>query len=163
MRTKNGQTETDLVELAKAAMLDRGFYAEFPDEVLQEVGAMTSPAPAYPLPDFMDMRTKLWISIDNDDSKDLDQLTYAEVTPEGKERIFVAVADVDALIKKDSPSDKYAYNNTTSVYTPEVIFSMLHPRFSTDLTSLNPDVDRCAVIIESEVDKKGSSPLSRCA
>ncbi|MFA6916555.1 MAG: RNB domain-containing ribonuclease [Parachlamydiales bacterium] len=154
---KNGaeNIDVDLAELAKTAMLERGFFADFPPEVQAEVAAINAPANPPPIPSFKDMREKLWISIDNDDSKDLDQLTYAEIAPDGKEMIYIAVADVDALVKKGSASDAYAYNNTTSVYTPEKIFPMLDPKLSTNLTSLNPDVDRCAVVVEIFVDKSG--------
>ena len=72
-----------------------------------------------------DLRDRLWASIDNDDSRDLDQLTVAEALEGGRTRILVAVADVDALVGKDSALDAHAARNTTSVYTPAVIFPML--------------------------------------
>lgn len=156
MKSTTSNVDINLADLARDAMIERGFIPEFPEDVMNQVAALNKPAEPPALPSFRDMRQKLWVSIDNDDSKDLDQLTYAEVTPDGKEVIFVAVADVDALVKKGSPSDLYAFNNTTSVYTPERIFPMLNPKLSTNLTSLNPDVDRCAVVIEVEVEDSGN-------
>ncbi|MDP1969081.1 MAG: RNB domain-containing ribonuclease, partial [Burkholderiaceae bacterium] len=86
----------------------------------------------------------------NDDSRDLDQLTAVEPLTRGELRVFVAVADVDALVKKGSPIDAHARMNTTSVYTSARVFSMLPERLCTDLTSLNPDQDRMALVIEMD-------------
>lgn len=141
-----------LDEIAKEAMKERGFIPEFPPAVLQEVEGLAGPASGHR--NYRDMRDKLWISIDNPESRDLDQLTYAE---EGK--IYVAVADVDALVKKGTAIDGYAAHNTTSVYTPTRIFPMLPLKLSNDLTSLNPHTDRCAIVIEVKVDKEGKFEL----
>ena len=102
------------------------------------------------------MRSLLWASIDNDDSRDLDQLSVAEALPNGETRVFVAIADVDALVKKGTPLDERAAQNTTSVYTAGGVFPMLPEKLSTDLTSLNPDEDRLAVVIEFVVDGGGA-------
>ena len=98
--------------------------------------------PAGTTDDLRDVRDRLWASIDNDDSRDLDQLTVAESLESGQVRILVAVADVDALVRKTSAIDGHAARNTTSVYTPAAIFPMLPEALSTDLTSLNEDQDR---------------------
>ena len=103
-----------------------------------------------------DMRALLWCSIDNDDSRDLDQLTMAEPVSETATLIRVAVADVSELVTKDSALDQHAAKNTTSVYTEAQIFPMLPLRLSTDLTSLNPNEDRFAVVVEGLVDAEGS-------
>lgn len=99
-------------------------------------------------PDIRDLRTLLWCSIDNDDSLDLDQLTYCELQQDGASRMLVAIADVDALVKKGSAIDGHARNNTASVYTSARIFPMLPERLSNDLTSLNDGQDRLAVVTE---------------
>src|SRR6185436_14983458 len=103
-----------------------------------------------------DLRGLLWASIDNDDSKDLDQLSVAEPAPGGAVKILVAIADVDALVRKDSAIDGHARTNTTSVYTAAEIFPMLPEKLSTDLTSLNEDEERLAIIIEMEVAADGA-------
>ena len=103
-----------------------------------------------------DLRDLLWASIDNDDSRDLDQLTVAETLPEDKVKIRVAVADVDALVKDGSAIDEHARHNTTSVYTAAEIFPMLPEKLSTDLTSLNFDEERLAVVVEMEIAADGS-------
>lgn len=138
-------------ELAALAMIGKGFIPGFPPEVVRETAAIAPPA--FPIPGFQaqDLRNLLWFSLDNDDSRDLDQLTYAEKLPGGGYKIFVAVAYVDLLVKKDSAIDHRAENNTTSVYTPTKIFPMLPERLSTDLTSLNPGEDRVAVIFEGSL------------
>ena len=102
-----------------------------------------------------DMRHLLWASIDNDDSLDLDQLTVAEALPDKMVKILVAVADVDALVKKNSAIDEHARQNTTSVYTAGKTFPMLPEKLSTDLTSLNYQEDRPAMVIEMAIDEMG--------
>ncbi len=103
-----------------------------------------------------DMRNLQWASIDNEDSRDIDQLTVAEEMLLGKVKIFVAIADVDSAIKNGSAIDLHARNNTTSVYTAAEIFPMLPEKISTDITSLNFDVDRLSIVIEMLIDADGS-------
>jgi VacB/RNase II family 3'-5' exoribonuclease len=107
------------------------------------------------------LRNRFWASIDNDDSRDLDQLTVAESLAGGRVRILVAVADVDALVRKGSAAiDGHASRNTTSVYTPAVIFPMLPLALSTDLTSLNENQDRIAVVADMVFGEDGSLTAS---
>jgi exoribonuclease-2 len=143
-----------LAELAREAMIERGLDPFFSDDVQQQVDAIDGPA-APTEPDIRDLRSLPWCSIDNDDSRDLDQLTYAEEAPGGT-RVLIAVADVDALVPKDTPVDLRAQHNTTSVYTAARIFPMLPEKLSTDLTSLNEDEDRLALVAEMLVDADGS-------
>ena len=103
-----------------------------------------------------DLTELLWASIDNDDSRDLDQLTVAETLTGDAVRIRVAVADVDALVKAGSAIDQHARHNTTSVYTAAEIFPMLPEQLSTDLTSLNADVERLAVVVEMVIGADGT-------
>jgi exoribonuclease-2 len=103
----------------------------------------------------------LWASIDNDDSRDLDQLTVSEAISESKVRIMVAIADVDLLVKEGSAINAHARHNTTSVYTAAKIFPMVPEKLSTDLTSLNMNEERLALVIEMEVDADGSLLDSR--
>ena len=103
-----------------------------------------------------DLRGLLWCSIDNDDSRDLDQLTVAEGEVDGGVRVLVAIADVSATVAPGSAIDAHAGVNTTSVYTPARIFPMLPDRLSTDLTSLNPGEDRLAVVVGMTVDAGGA-------
>ena len=107
-----------------------------------------------------DLRGLLWASIDNDDSLDLDQLTVAESLPDKPVRILVAVADVAALVKKNSAIDDHARQNTTTVYTAGKIFSMIPEKLSTDLTSLNDGQDRLAVVIEMVIKPTGEMQSS---
>jgi exoribonuclease-2 len=144
-------TSVDLDQLARRAMIERGLQPDFPPAALAQARQMTEPA----VDSVPDQRHLPWCSIDNDDSRDLDQLTVAEARPGGGARVLIAIADVDVLVVKDSPLDEHAQQNTTSVYTPSEIFPMLPERLSTDLTSLNADEDRIAIVISFVVDHEG--------
>ena len=133
-----------LAAIAHQAMIDRGLEPDFPVAAQKELAAIGGPAK--PTDNIRDQRNLLWASIDNDDSRDLDQLTVAASLAAGQVRILVAVADVDALVRKASALDGHAAYNTTSVYTPAAIFPMLPEALSTDLTSLNEDQDRIAIV-----------------
>ena len=150
----NNRQSDSLADLARQAMIERGLEPDFSKEVMQQAAAAKPSSEASP--DIRDMREIAWCSIDNDDSRDLDQLTYAEKLGDGNVRVYVAVADVDALVKKDSPADERAAHNTTSVYTAARIFPMLPERFSTDLTSLNEHEERLAVVAEMTVRDDGT-------
>jgi exoribonuclease-2 len=107
-----------------------------------------------------DLRNLLWSSIDNDDSRDLDQLTVAEALGNGATKILVAIADVDELVASGSAIDDHAATNTTSVYTAAQIFPMLPEPLSTNLTSLNPGETRRAVVVEMVVESSGTIAAS---
>jgi ribonuclease R len=148
-----------LMSIAHRVMLERGLQPDFSSAVLAELERLQRPAQ----PDggsFRDLRSLLWCSIDNDDSLDLDQLSVAEALPGGRVKILVAVADVDALVKKGTAIDGHARTNTTSVYTAAEIFPMLPEKLSTNLTSLNFAQERLAVVIEIVVDAGGALQAS---
>jgi len=136
-------------------MIQRGLLPEFSPAALAQArsfrGAALESGPA-----IRDLRDRLWCSIDNDDSRDLDQLSVSESLANGAVRILVAIADVDALVERDTPIDQHARTNTTSVYTAAEIFPMLPERLSTDLTSLNQDCDRMAMVVEMTVTSDGT-------
>jgi VacB/RNase II family 3'-5' exoribonuclease len=140
-----------LQRIAHKAMIDRGLEPDFPKDALAELATLT----AQPKEDVRDLRALLWCSIDNDDSRDLDQLSVSAKDPAGT-KILVAIADVDALVKKGSALDRHAHVNTTSVYTAAQIFPMLPERLSTDMSSLNGDEDRYAIVIEYVVKADGT-------
>ncbi len=143
-----------LVKIARRAMLERGLAADFPAQVIREVSAVKEPLPDT-TPPVRGLQGLPWCSIDNDSSEDLDQLTAAEAQKDGSVKIFVAIADVDAIVNKHTAMDGFAGVNTLSVYTPAVIFPMLPEKLSTDLTSLKFDSERAAVIMEMTVDTTG--------
>ena len=143
--------------IAFAVMRERGLAPEFSPAALAQAQAARPPS----LPSgrgVQDLRGLLWCSIDNDDSRDLDQLSVAEPLPgaQGDVRMRVAIADVDGVAERETPIDQHAAINTTSIYTPAVIFPMLPERLSTDLTSLVPDADRRAVVVEFTVGTDGA-------
>ncbi len=137
----------ELADLAVVAMRERGLEPEFPKPVIEQLKTIDGPS-AEDGAGIIDMTGLLWCSIDNDDSRDLDQLTVSETLPDGSVKIMVAIADVDTLVAKDTPIDRHAQINTTSVYTSARIFPMLPEKLSTDFTSLNPHEERVATVTE---------------
>lgn len=149
-----------LKSIAHRAMLERGMFPDFSSEALAELERLQAPVVTKDKPSndphgIRDLRNLLWSSIDNDDSLDLDQLAVAAAAPSDQVKILVAIADVDSCIRKGSAIDQHARNNTTSVYTAAEIFPMLPERVSTDLTSLNFNEDRLAIIVEMLVGADG--------
>ena len=146
---------SDLADIARRAMREKGLDPDFPKDALQQLTHIEAPARDKD-PAIRDLRDLLWASIDNDDSRDLDQLSVAEELGGGSVKVLIAIADVDALVRKGTPLDSRAARNTTSVYTAGGVFPMLPEKLSTDLTSLNQDEDRLAVVIEYVVNADGT-------
>jgi len=136
-------------------MIEHDLLPEFEKPVLTELGAIGGPARTQS-PSVRNLRGLLWASIDNDDSLDLDQLSVAEPLAGGQVKILVAIADVDALVKKASAIDRHAQHNSTSIYTAAQVFPMLPERLSTDLTSLGEGQERLAIVIEMIIDSTGA-------
>ncbi len=151
----NISSRDQLKAIAHRAMIQRGLLPDFAPTVLAETEAIVAAA-AEADPSIRDLRGLLWCSIDNDDSRDLDQLTVAEPRADGSVKILIAVADVDALVKVGSAIDGHARTNTTSVYTAGEIFFMLPERLSTDLTSLGEGEVRLAIVIQAVVAADGT-------
>ncbi len=149
------ETDADsriLPDLARRAMWERQLNTDFPSSLLAEVEACQTATDG---PGVRDLRDLLFFSIDNDDSLDLDQLSYAERLPDAGIRVLVAIADVDALVPQGSGIDRHAAVNTTSIYTSGGVFPMLPRRLSEDLTSLNEGQDRLAVVTEMVIGQDG--------
>ncbi len=155
MNQKTAPCRARLKNIARQAMLQRGLLPDFSAAAMAETNSIAGAATAAG-PSFRDLRSLLWASIDNDDSRDLDQLSVAVPAAGGAVKILVAVADVDAVVKKGCAIDGHARANTTSVYTAAEIFAMLPEKLSTDLTSLAEGKERLAIIIEMAVDPDGA-------
>ncbi len=154
------QHRTILQDIARKAMIARGLLPDFSSKALAEVETLRIPVlsdgkSAQDISIARDLRHLLWASIDNDDSRDLDQLTVAEQMPSGVVKIYVAISDVASTIRDGSAIDQHARANTTSVYTAAEIFPMLPEKVSTDLTSLNYDEDRLSIVVEMWLDMNG--------
>ena len=158
-----GNARSQLERIAHAAMLEAGLLPDFSPAETAQLDRIHGAAPL--APDVRDLRHLPWASIDNDDSRDLDQLSVADVSG-GAVKILVAIADVDALVAKGTPIDSHAQANTTSVYTAARIFPMLPEKLSTDLTSLAENAERLSIVIEMTVSAGGeitSSQVYRAA
>ncbi len=143
----------DLIKLAREAMLAHGLTPDISDEALLQLASIS--APRQPSRQTKDLQHFLWHSIDNDDSRDLDQVTYAERSSNSEATIYIAIADVDSLVEKNSALDHQAQINTTSVYTPAKTFPMLPEKLSTNLTSLNEREGRLAIVISMIISSQG--------
>jgi VacB/RNase II family 3'-5' exoribonuclease len=150
-------TTPNLQAIARQVMTAEGFEPDFPPETQKQLAEITAHPPQLaPSDKVRDLRTLLWSSIDNDTSKDLDQIEVAERLPNGDVKVMIGIADVDAFVAKDSPIDQHAERETTSVYTGVSIFPMLPNELSTGASSLLPDVDRPAVVTEFVVNASGA-------
>ena len=161
MNKNNYRHRTILQDIARRAMIERDLLPDFSPAALAELDRLQTPEMKNGKPNgkgrqIRDLRELLWASIDNDDLRDLDQLTVAEAMPAGTVKILVAIADVEETVKIGSAIDQHACHNTTSVYTAAEIFPMLPERISTDVTSLNLNEDRLATIIEIDIAADGS-------
>ena len=145
----------DLAVCAHQEMIAEGFAPDFPPEVERQVAALAARAAPAVDGSLRDLRQLPWSSIDNDSSRDLDQIEAAERVAGGI-RVRIGIADVDADVEVGSPIDKHAATETTSVYTGIRTFPMLPERLSTDLTSLNEGADRRAVVVEFVVSPEGA-------
>ncbi len=145
----------NLVAAAHTEMIEQGFQPDFPAGTDTELAAIKA-QPALPsAPGAQDLRNLLWSSIDNDTSKDLDQVEWAEQLPDGRIRVLIGVADVDVRVPHGSLLDKHAQSETTSVYTGVTVFPMLPPELSEGITSLNENEDRVAMVVEFTADATG--------
>ncbi len=142
--------------MARRAMIENGFALEMPTRAALELQAIADKQQNnLNDPSIRDLRATLWSSIDNRESRDLDQVEYAEALPGGDIRLLIGIADVDAFVPKDSAIDRHALENTTSVYTGVETFPMLPEKLSNHTTSLLEDVDHLAVVIEIVLDTEG--------
>ena len=155
----NHQIHFDLKAAARRSMIEHGFEPDYPPPVAGQLQQIQQHPPQ--LPDgTRDLCSCLWSSIDNDTSRDLDQIEFAEPVPGGGFRVSIAIADVDAFVPKGSPIDRHALRETTTVYTGVENFSMLPEALSTGLTSLLQDQERAAVVIEFTVDAQAQIAAS---
>ncbi len=155
LNSGDGQHRAILQDIARRAMLERGLLPGFSPAALAELDGIQASS-GIDGGTSRDLKHLPWCSIDNDDSRDLDQLTVAQATSGDDVRILVAIADVDALVRKGSALDEHARRNTTSVYTAALIFPMLPAKLSTDLTSLNVREERTSIVIEMALGADGS-------
>jgi VacB/RNase II family 3'-5' exoribonuclease len=141
----------DLVAAARRSLTEYGFEADYPPQVQQELAALEAHPPKMD-PSAEDLRHLLWSSIDNDTSRDLDQIEYADILPDGRSRVLVGIADVDQYVPKGSAIDQYAAKETVTLYTGVKNFSMLPEALSTGLTSLLEQQDRACMVTEFVLD-----------
>src|SRR5271170_1701758 len=151
-----GSAHIDLQAIAKQVVLQHGFNPDFSPEVQQQLADLRAHPPAIaPGGRVRDLRSQLWSSIDNDTSRDLDQIEVAERLPNGDVRVMVGIADLDAFVPKLSAIDQHAARETTTVYAGVRNFAMLPEELSTGKSSLLENQDRLGVVVEFVVDSAG--------
>jgi exoribonuclease-2 len=146
----------DLLAIAHQSMIEAGFLPDFSRAVKSEVESLAGKPFEFSAAMGRDLRTLLWSSIDDSNTRDLDQVEYAEALANGDTRLLIGIADVDAFVLKGSATDAHAVENCTSVYTGVKTFPMLPEQLSTDLTSLVEGEDRLAVVTEMVVAADGT-------
>jgi exoribonuclease II len=147
----------DLQAVAKEIMLEHGFEPDFPPQVPEQLASLKDHPPQVSAGgEIRDLRDLLWSSIDNDTSRDLDQIEVAERLSNGDVKILVGIADVDAFVPQQTPIDQHAARESTTVYTGIRNFPMLPEELSTGATSLLEDQDRLSVVIEFVADSAGN-------
>src|SRR5207237_1060792 len=147
-------THVNLARAARRIAIERGFEPDAGPDVAREVATLRAPTLA--AMDARDLRDLPWSSIDNEESRDLDQIEYAESIENGAIRLLVGIADVDSLVPRGSAVDAHAQKNSTSLYTGVAIFPMLPNELSAGLTSLLPEQDRLAIVVEVVVEQDGT-------
>src|SRR5712671_454792 len=146
----------NLQAIARQVMQAQGFQPDFPPEAQKQLADIKAHPPQLtPSDKVRDLRNLLWSSIDNDTSKDLDQIEVAERLPNGDVKVLIGIADLDAFVPKNSPIDQHAARETTTVYAGIRNFPMLPEELSTGKTSLLENQDRLSVVIEFVVDADG--------
>lgn len=148
----------NLSAAAQRCMAEHGFHPEFSHDAQQQLSTIVANSTARRSEGYeqlADLRNLLWSSIDNDDSRDLDQIEWTESMPDGRIRVLIGVADVDETVHRGTPLDRHAASETTSVYTGVRTFPMLPAELSENLTSLDEHQDRASVVTEFCVDAKG--------
>jgi exoribonuclease-2 len=145
----------DLAQAALDEMHAAGFRPEFGAGVDQQTAAIEKAlGQGPPTAGVEDLRGSGWSSIDNDTSKDLDQIEVAERVAGGI-KLRVAIGDVAAAVAQGSPIDQHAQAQTQTIYTAVKNFPMLPLELSTGVTSLNESGDRQAVMMTFTVGPDG--------
>jgi exoribonuclease-2 len=146
----------DLQSIARQVMLQYGFQPDFSAQVQEQLAHLQrGPSPVESAPAAKDLRALLWSSIDNDTSRDLDQIEVAERLQDGSIKVMIGIADVDAFVEKGSPIDQHAARETTTIYAGVRNFPMLPEQLSTGATSLLPNNDKLCLVTEFMVSADG--------
>ncbi len=147
---------SDLQSAARLTMLEHGFEPDFPPEVQQQLAQLVTRPPAIaPSGNVRDLRSLLWSSIDNDSSRDLDQVEVVQRLTDGSFKVMIGIADVDAFVAKVSPIDQHAGKETTTVYAGVRIFPMLPEQLSNGMSSLLEGADKLSIVVEAVVSTEG--------
>ncbi len=95
-----------------------------------------------------------FVTIDGENARDFDDAIYVEKRGKGF-KLWVAIADVSAYVRKSSALDEEAYLRGTSVYFPNMVIPMFPEKLSNGICSLNPEVERLAMVVEMDFSSTG--------
>lgn len=138
-----------------------GIPADWPDDVLAEVGKIPQQVKETDLPGRTDLRHLPFVTIDGDDAKDFDDAVYCYQKPKGGFQLYVAIADVSHYVAMGCALDKEAARRGNSVYFPGKVVPMLPEALSNGICSLNPKVDRLCMVAEMAISADGKISRSR--
>ena len=127
---------------------------EWPKDVVQQISHFTTEVAEDDKVNRVDHRKTPFVTIDGEDARDFDDAVYCEKTPGGW-KLYVAIADVSHYVKKGSALDEEAILRGNSVYFPGRVVPMLPEVLSNGLCSLNPNVDRLAMVAEISLTTRG--------
>src|SRR5262249_55317697 len=129
---------------------------EFPEDAAAQ--ARTAPGELGPtdLADRIDLRDRRFATIDPETARDFDDALCIEDGPHGGPRVWVAVADVSHYVRWGDALDREAAIRGVSVYLPDRVIPMLPHQLSAGICSLNPNVDRCAMVVRLDYDDDGT-------
>ncbi|MCV6628064.1 MAG: ribonuclease R [Cellvibrionaceae bacterium] len=128
----------------------------WPGEVNSEADALPPEVDEADKKHRVDLRKLPFVTIDGEDARDFDDAVYCEFNKKTKGwRLLVAIADVSHYVQLGSALDREAQTRGTSVYFPDHVLPMLPEALSNGLCSLNPKVDRLAMVCEINISAKG--------
>ncbi|NBA95174.1 ribonuclease R [Pseudomonas sp. R5(2019)] len=132
----------------------------WPEAVLKEAAKLKPEVEEKDKEKRVDLRHLPFVTIDGEDARDFDDAVFCEPLKKlrlfsGGWRLYVAIADVSSYVKLGSALDAEAQVRGNSVYFPERVVPMLPEQLSNGLCSLNPQVDRLAMVCEMTISKTG--------
>lgn len=144
----------DLSAHSMATIFNFNLAYEFSAEAKRELEKLPNEVSEEDKKGRKDLRALSFVTIDGENARDFDDAICVKKTKNGF-KLWVAIADVAHYVRMKSSLDREAYLRGTSVYFPNMVLPMFPPKLSNHLCSLNPHVDRLAMVVEIDYSKNG--------